>query len=191
MSTPPKKDAKPFSLAEETPLAYFQKLIDFIYDPFYARFLRRISARYDRSLIPEDLDLQPFLIDGLIFETFIDKKTPLDRFIEQYQAQMTPSQVKVYQRFRSSSLGCYEIVERFKPDKILLKDLLDDSTLEVRDSDAWRFLMPGFYTICRILPYEDHHVLTGSCAVLNYKDPQMVIALTREFKLPPLFVEGF
>jgi hypothetical protein len=182
---------QPFSLEEETPLAYFQKLIEFIYDPFYARFLRRISARYERSRIPEDIDLQPFFIDGLIFETFIDKKTPLDRFIEQYQAQMTLTQRKVYQGFRLSALGCYAIEERVKPDRLLLRDLLDNSLIEVRDSEAWRLLIPGFFTISRVLPFEDHYVLTGSCAGLNYKDPQQVIQLAREFKLPPLFVEGF
>ncbi|PIQ29156.1 hypothetical protein COW36_17805 [bacterium (Candidatus Blackallbacteria) CG17_big_fil_post_rev_8_21_14_2_50_48_46] len=183
-------EKKPFSIEEETPLAYFEKLVEFIYDPWYARFLRRISARYERAKIPEEIELMPFFVDSLIFETFIDRKTPLDRFIEHYQAQLKPRQLKIYQRFKTSALGCYEILERHKPDRLLLRDLLDDSPVEVHDGEAWRYMMPGFYAICRLLPYEDSLVLTGSCAVLNYKTREEVLALAREFKHPPLFVEG-
>lgn len=181
---------KNLKLEEDTPLAYFQKLVEFIYDPWYARFLRRISARYERARIPEDIELMPFFVDNLIFETFIDRQTPLDRFIACYQDQLTPRQRKIYQRFKGSVLSCYAIVDRQKPDRIVLSDLLDDARIEVQDSEAWRFMIPGFYALCRVLPFEDSWVLTGSCAVLNYHSAEEALALARLFKHPPLFVEG-
>lgn len=187
MSSHPKK---PFTVEEETPLAYFQKLVEFIYDPWYARFLRRISARYERTRIPEDIELMPFFVDHLIFDTFIDHKTPLDRFIEYYDEQLSPRQRKIYQGFKCSVLSCYQILAREKPDRIILCDLLDNTQTEVQDSEAWRFMMPSFYAICRLLPFEDRWVLTGSCAVLNYHNAEEALKLARLFKHPPLFVEG-
>ena len=181
---------KRLDFEDESPLGYFSKLTEFIYDPHYARYLRRIAERYRRDLLPEDLDLMPFFVDALIFETYIDGQTPLDRFLSSYASQLTQAQRRVYQNFKHYLFSCYRIVSHPGSDGILLEDLLDGSQVLIRDGDARRQLMTGLYTVARLLPFADYHVPTGACAMLSYQDPAQVLEITRLLKLPPLIVSA-
>ena len=181
---PPEK----LKIKEETPLAYFQAIMDFIYDPNYARHLRKIGARYDRTIIPQGFNLMPFIIDALIFDTFINKRSPLEDFIQFYQPQMKPAQLKIYQNFKQSHLGSFYVKDRKMPELIILKDLANEKSHTVLDSQALKFMMPGSTVVCRLLPFQGKQVLTGSCAVLNMQDPEKALEIARQIKLPPLFL---
>lgn len=187
MSTP-SNPLKPFSLEDESPLGYFAKLTEFVYDPQYARYLRRIAERYKRDLLPEELDLRPFFIDALIFETYLDGQTVLDHFLRTYQSQLKNYQLRVYQNFKHYLFSCYRIVAHQGSDSILLEDLLDGSPVVIKDSEARRQLFPGLYLMARLLPFEDYHVPTGACALLNFKSAPEALELARLLKLPPLRV---
>lgn len=182
--------SKPFSLEEETPLAYFSKLTEFIYNPIYARYLRRIGERYDRDSLPEDFVLMPFIVDALIFETFIDGKSILDLFMAEHQSQMTKTQLDVYRGFKNYLFGCFQIITRQEQDAVLLRDLLDDQQIVLRDSDARRFLFPQMYTVARLLPFEGYYVPTGACALVNLPDDQQAVTFTRHLRQPPLMVSA-
>ena len=170
-----------------TAFDYFQKLIDFVYDPRYAMHLRKIAAQYDRDNIPDSIDIQPFIIDNLIFDVYIDRKTLLDHFIAQAQLVLKSSHLKMYQEFRQNVLSCFQITEVAKPGKMVFKNLIDETTYSVIDEEAIKFLQPERYTVARLLPFQDHYVLTGACAIINTDDPNVVIAITRKLKTPPLF----
>lgn len=189
MSTPESPQPKPFVLDEETPLAYFSKLIEFVYDPHYARYLRRIAQRYQREALPEELELMPFFVDALIFETYIGGQTPLDRFITTYRAQMQAHQLRTYQNFKNYLFSCYRIVAHPGSDGLLLEDALDGSQVLVRDGDARRQLFPNLYVMARLLPFEDYHIPTGACALLNFADAERALGIARLLKLPPLIVD--
>ncbi|MGV3524397.1 MAG: hypothetical protein ACO1RX_09235 [Candidatus Sericytochromatia bacterium] len=180
----------PFQLEDESPLGYFSKLTEFIYTPHYARYLRRIAQRYERAALPSDLDLMPFFIDALIFETWIDGQTPLQRFIATYREQMPKAQLAVYQGFQHHLFGAYRIVSHQLPDQVTLQDLLDGSTVTLRDSEARRYLFPGLHAVVRLLPFEDHYVPTGACALLNYPNPEDVLRTARLLKPAPLQVKS-
>lgn len=191
MSTPPSESPqtpKPFKLEDESPLGYFTKLTEFIYDPQYARYLRRIGQRYQRDALPEELELMPFFVDALIFETYIEGQTVIDKFIATYRSQMKNYQLRVYQNFKQYLYSCYKILAHQGSDGMLLEDLLDGSQVLVRDGDARRQLFPGLYVMARLLPFEDYHVPTGACALLNFGDANRAIAIARLLKLPPLVV---
>jgi hypothetical protein len=178
-----------FTLEEETPLAYFEKIVAVIYTPHYARHLRKIGARYDRDVIPEDLDLMPFIIDALIFDTYINGKTPLDDFIAFFKPQLTPARLRIYQQFRQrNQLSAFQVRAVERPETLHLTDLIDDSEWVVKDNQALRFLYPDSFTISRLLPWENGYVLSGSCALLNHKEPEAVIHIARSLKLPPLML---
>jgi len=180
--------SKPFSLEEETPLAFFTKLTEFIYNPVYARYLRRLGARYDRDALPEDFVLMPFIVDALIFETYIDGKSILDLFLTEYQSQMTKTQLQIYRGFKNYLFACFQVVTHQKPDAVLLRDLLDNQEVLVRDSDARRFLFPGMYAVARLLPFEDYYIPTGSCALVNLPEEQQALDFTRYLRQAPLIV---
>lgn len=179
---------KPFILDDESPLGYFSKLTEFIYDPQYARYLRRIAHRYQRELIPPEIDLMPFFVDGLIFETYIQGKTPLDHFIDSYRSQMQPAQLRIYQNFKHDLFSCYEILEHPGKDQVRLKDLLDGSEVLIRDAEARRQLFVGLHVMARLLPFEDYFVPTGACALLSHRSPQEILEIARLLKLPPLMI---
>lgn len=182
--------AKPFSLEDESPLAYFSKLTEFIYNPIYARYLRRLGQRYERDKLPEDFGLMPFIVDALIFETYIDGKSVLDLFIQTYREQMTREQLEVYKGFKNYLFGCFRILSHEGRDGVLLQDLLDEQTVLLRDADARRFLFPKLYTVARLLPFADHYVPTGACALVNLPDDQQVLAFARLLRQPPLLLSS-
>ncbi|MBF2053658.1 MAG: hypothetical protein IGS03_09385 [Candidatus Sericytochromatia bacterium] len=186
----PSPSRKPFELTDESPLGYFSKLTEFIYDPHYARYLRRIAMRYDRETLPAELELIPFFVDALIFETYIDGQTPLDRFFQTYQQQMTPEQRQVYRDFKNYRFGCYQVMAHEGHDIAMLRDLVDDDTLQLCDSDARRFLFQGFYVVARLLPFEGRYVPTGACAVINVKTDQQALAMARLLRQPPLIIDS-
>ncbi len=188
MTNPPAP--KRLELEDESPLGYFTKLTEFIYDPHYARYLRRIAERYNRAALPPDIELMPFFVDALIFETYIDGQTPLDRFMATYRTQLQGYQLRVYQNFKHYLFSAYQIVEHQGTDSVLLQDLLDGSQVLIRDSDARKQMFKGLHIIARLLPFEDYHVPTGACAQLSYNDPNQIIEIARLLKQPPLMVNS-
>jgi len=185
----PSAAKKPFQLEDESPLGYFTKLTEFIYDPQYARYLRRIAQRYDREALPPDLELMPFFVDALIFETYIGGQTPLDRFIATYRQQMTAAQLAVYKGFKQYCFGCYQVVAHQGRDIASLRDLVDEQLLTLQDSDARRFLFQDFYVVARLLPFGEVYVPTGACAVLNVPDDAQALELARLLRQPPLLIQ--
>ena len=179
---------KTFQLENETPLDYFSQLTQFIYDPNYARYLRRIAAQYDREALPPDLELMPFFVDQLIFNTYIDGQTPLDHFMAHFKTAMTPEQYAVYQGFKNNLLDCYQVKSHVQPDGVVLQDVLDHREVLIRDSDAKRLLFPEFYTVVRLLPFGGAYVPTGACALLNVKSVPEAMDIARLLKVPPLQV---
>lgn len=191
MTDPSPPPLKRLDLEDESPLGYFTKLTEFIYDPQYARYLRRIAERYNRAALPPDLDLMPFFVDALIFETYIDGQTPLDRFMTLYRPQLQGYQLRVYQNFKNYLFSAYRIVEHPpNTDAVVLIDLLDGSEVVIRDADARKQLFKGLHVVARLLPFEDYHVPTGACALLSYNDPAQIIEIARLLKLPPLMVKS-
>ena len=188
MTNPSPNPPKPLDLEDESPLGYFSKLTEFIYDPQYARYLRRIGERYKREELPAELDLMPFFVDALIFETYIDGQTPLDRFIATYKSQLKAHQLRVYQNFKHNLFSAYRILAHQGSDGVLLEDLLDGSRVLIRDSDARRLLFPKLHLMARLLPFDDYHVPTGACALLSYSEQAKVLEVARLLKLPPLMV---
>lgn len=180
---------KKFELEGETPLDYFTQITQFIYDPQYARYLRRIAAQYDRDALPTDLELMPFFIDQLIFNTYIDGQTPLDHFIAHFDKAMTAAQKSVYQGFKRYLFDCYQVLEHVGTDGVLLQDVLDHSEVLLKDSDAKRLLFPRFYTVTRLLPFEGAYVPTGACAVLNVNSVPEAMHIAQLLKVPPLRVD--
>jgi hypothetical protein len=180
---------KKLALEEETPLDYFSQITQFIYDPQYARYLRRIAAQYDRDALPADPELMPFFIDQLIFNTYIDGQTPLDHFISYFSDVMTQTQKNVYLGFKRYLFDCYQVLEHIPPDGVLLQDVLDHSEVLLRDSDAKRLLFPRFYTVTRLLPFGDAYVPTGACAVLNVKSVPEAMGIAQLLKVPPLRID--
>ena len=182
--------AEVFELTEESPLGYFSKLTEFIYNPVYARYLRRIAARYPRDQMPEELDLMPFFIDALIFETYINGKTVLYLFIESHIQVLKGYQLRIYQGFKQYLFSCFQVQGHPSNDQVLLQDLLDDQQITITDSDARRFLFPGVFVVTRLLPFEDLFVPTGACAILNYKSAQEALLLTKLLKQAPLRIDN-
>ncbi len=180
--------SKTFEIENETPLDYFTKLTEFIYDPQYARYLRRIGQRYQRELIPPEIELMPIFVDALIFDTYIQGKTILDLFIETYRPQMTSSQLRIYQNFKHYLFSSYRVLGHPSADEIELEDLLDQSRLVIRDSEARRQMIPGLHLIARLLPFEGDYVPTGAAVILSYSEPQKIMEITRLLKLPPLMI---
>lgn len=181
---------KKFALTEETPLDYFSQIIQFIYDPHYARYLRRIASQYDRESLPPDLELMPFFIDQLIFNTYIDGETPLDHFIAAFQHQMTQAQKRVYMGFKRCLFDCYQVLSHVPPDGVLLQDVLDHSEVLLKDSDAKRLLFSQFYTVVRLLPFEEAYIPTGSCAILNVNSVPEAMGIAQLLKVPPLRIDS-
>ncbi len=179
---------KKFALEDETPLGYFMELTKFIYDPQYARYLRRIAAQYDREALPEDLELMPFFVDQLIFNTYIDGQTPLDHFMTTFQEVMTAEQRAVYRGFKAERFDCFQVLRHEGPDGVVLQDVLDHSEVTLKDGDAKRFLLPGFFAVVRLLPFKGTFIPTGACAVLNYKTVAEAMGIARLLKVPPLKV---
>ena len=103
---------------------------------------------------------------------------------------MKPAQFKIFQNFKHSYLSCFYVKDRKMPELIILKDLLDNKTQTILDSQAIKFMMPGSTVVCRILPFQGKQVLTGSCAVLNMKSPEQAFDVARHIKLPPLFLDA-
>ncbi len=180
---------KTFQLEDETPLDYFTQITQFIYDPHYARYLRRIAAQYNREALPPDLELMPFFVDQLIFNTYIDGQTPLDHFIAYFQHVMTPAQRAVYKGFKRYLFDCYQVLSHVPPDGVLLQDVLDHSEVLLRDHDAKRLLFPQFYTVVRLLPFDNAYVPTGACALLNVKTVPQAMDIARLLKVPPLHID--
>lgn len=180
---------KKFALEEETPLDYFSQITQFIYNPQYARYLRRIAAQYDRDALPEDLELMPFFVDQLIFNTYIDGQTPFDHFIATFQDQMTQAQKSVYLGFKRHLFDCYQVLKHIPPDGVLLQDVLDHSEVLLKDSDVKRLLFPQFYTVVRLLPFEEAYVPTGACALLNVNSVPEAMGIAQLLKVPPLRID--
>lgn len=180
---------KKFALKEETPLDYFSQITQFIYDPQYARYLRRVAAQYDRDALPPELELMPFFIDQLIFNTYIDGQTPLDHFITAFQDKMTQSQKNVYLGFKRNLFDCYQVLAQVPPDGVLLQDVLDHSEVLLKDNDAKRLLFNKFYTVVRLLPFEDAYVPTGACAILNVNSVPEAMGIAQLLKVPPLRID--
>ncbi len=185
----PEANTPPFQLEEETPLAYFTQVVNFIYQPHYARFLRRIANRYDREALPPGLEMMPFFVDALIFETYIDGKTPFDDFLAANQTKMTRAQLQQYKAFKQFRFGVFQVLEHQGREETLLTDLIDASHITIKDADARRFLFPNFYTVMRLLPFEMDWVPTGACAVFNLKSAQEALVYARILMQPPLMIQ--
>ena len=63
---------------------------------------------------------------------------------------------------------------------------LDHRKITLRDSDAKRFLLPDFYSVVRLLPFDGDYIPTGACAVLNLKTVPEAVEVARLLKVPPL-----
>lgn len=185
----PGPEFPPFHLSEETPLAYFTQIVNFIYQPHYARFLRRIANRYEREALPPGLELMPFFVDALIFETYIDGKTPFDDFLTRYQSHMSVAQFQQYKAFKQFRFGVFQVLAHQGREETVLRDLIDDSQITIRDAEARRFLFPHFYAVMRLLPFELDWVPTGACAVFNLKSPQQALSHARILMQAPLMIQ--
>ena len=172
------------------PLDYFQVLIDFVYDPIFARYLRKIAEQYKRDQIPEEIDIRPFIVDSLIFDTYIKRKTPLDYFIEKHKSVLSRPQLKIYMDFKQAQLSAFKVIESERPEKMILEDLINNDRYLMKDSEAIKFLQKDRYAILRLIPFMEFYIPTGACTIVNSDDEKVVIGLAKLLKVPPIFVEG-
>lgn len=169
-------------------LDYFQRLIDFLYNPMFARHLRTVSAHFDRSLLPLDFNLMPFIVDTLLLETKVGPRTPLEHFLVEQHHQLTPAERNIYAGFKKSFLGAFRVVAAERPERIVMEDIATAQIFVVKDSQAIRFLTPNQLTISRLLPFQGHYVLTGSCSIINMSDSLQVLKLAKQLDIKGLQV---
>lgn len=89
-------------------------------------------------------------------------KTPLEHFID-VNKDMSLEEKKIFESFRNNIYSLFEVKALKIGKEMILKDLATEKEYWVWERTATQQLHKGQCIFSRLLPYEDHYILSGLC----------------------------
>ena len=141
---------------------FFGKLAKFIKD----------NPRMMKELINLDNEFPYLMTDNekrkiIIFDWFVFghrlksfDKTPLEYFID-FNKDMPPEEKTIYENFKNSIYSIFEVKALKTGKEMVLIDLTTQKEYWIWEKTATQHLQKSQCIFTRILPYEDHYILTG------------------------------
>jgi len=141
---------------------FFEKLAKFIKD----------NPRMTKELINLDSEFPYLMTDNekrkiIIFDWFVFghrlkpfDKTPLEYFID-LNKDVPPEEKRIYENFKNNIYSIFEVKTLKTGKQMVLIDLTTQKEYWIWEKTATQHLQKGQCIFTRILPYEDHYILTG------------------------------
>lgn len=150
----------------EDPDPLFDQLGEFLYSDrmkaFRAAAARRCAGVADLMFLGKPVEeLSPQFFDYLAFSMREeDGRTGLDLFLEEEGPHLAPRERAAFHRFREALFGLFVVEERV-PEGARLRLAGTDHRFRVKAKLGPSWSTPGGGMVGRIVPYQDHHLLTG------------------------------
>jgi len=141
---------------------FFKKLVKFIKDnPGLMKELISLETEFP-YLMTDNAKREMIIFDWFIFDRRLKSfdKTPLEHFID-INKDAPPEEKRIYENFRNNIYSLFEVKALKIGKEMVLMDLMTKKEYWIWEKTATQHLQKGQCILTRILPYEDHYILTG------------------------------
>jgi tetratricopeptide (TPR) repeat protein len=141
---------------------YLSKLAKFVFDsPRLVREFKRVKAEFP-CFPTDDAVSKAAVVDWFVFDYKLKglDKTPLEYFIDSNRDMPTEEQ-EIFETFRQNTYSIFEVRAIKACKEMILRDLATEKEYWVWDKIATRALHKGQCIFTRVLPFEDHYIISG------------------------------
>lgn len=142
---------------------YLSRLKAFVHDD------KRLATEYEQAgskfpRFPTEYEQwEAMFEDWFIFDRKLDglNKTPLQYFLDLHR-DIPVAERRIYELFKQNVFGIFEVKAVKIGKEFIARDLATQKEYRVRERTATKQLRKGQCIFGRILPFEDHYILSGS-----------------------------
>jgi tetratricopeptide (TPR) repeat protein len=141
---------------------FFEKIAKFVKDnPGVMKELISLETEFP-YLMTDNAEREIIIFDWFIFDRRLKSfdKTPLEHFID-INKDAPPEEKRIYENFRNNIYSLFEVKALKIGKEMVLMDLMTKKEYWIWEKTATQHLQKGQCILTRILPYEDHYILTG------------------------------
>jgi len=141
---------------------FFARIAVFIKNnPGLMKELISLEAEFP-YLMTDNAQREMIIFDWFIFDRRLKSldKTPLEHFID-INKDAPPEEKRIYENFRNNIYSLFEVKALKIGKEMVLMDLTTENEYWIWERTATQHLQKGQCIFTRILPYEDHYILTG------------------------------
>lgn len=141
---------------------FFSKIAKFIRDgPEMMKELISLESEFP-YLTTGDPERKMIIFDWFIFDRKLKSfdKTPLEHFLD-VNKDISPEEKRIYENFKNNIYSLFEVKALKIRKEMVLIDLMTKKEYWIWERTATCDLHKGQCLLTRILPYEDHYILTG------------------------------
>jgi hypothetical protein len=171
----------------------YHKILNYAHQDFFAKEREIAKNFYEiRKGFPADDDAT-FLartndfLDDFTFHFRLSEtgRTPFEQFLCDHETTVKPSELKLYEQFRTHYSSLFEITHKRKKNLFLLTDLINKTTYKVHlflNSDCFFYLNRGEVIIAKIFQFEKESYLSPGLTTQPFEAKKHILKILKSYQ---------